>query len=82
MAEKIYDVVVIGSGAGGGTLSARLAQLGAVNLSRTRHLFLVPALIFAATTAFAQAPRRPAPNKVDRSLQESLKAGGVRNSSR
>jgi choline dehydrogenase-like flavoprotein len=29
MAEKIYDVVVIGSGAGGGTLSARLAQLGA-----------------------------------------------------
>ncbi len=29
MAEKIYDVVVIGSGAGGGTLSARLAHLGA-----------------------------------------------------
>ncbi len=29
MAEKLYDVVVIGSGAGGGTLSARLAELGA-----------------------------------------------------
>jgi choline dehydrogenase-like flavoprotein len=29
MAEKLYDVVVIGSGAGGGTLSARLAGLGA-----------------------------------------------------
>src|SRR5690242_1439968 len=29
MAGKLYDVVVIGSGAGGGTLSARLAQLGA-----------------------------------------------------
>ena len=29
MADKLYDVVVIGSGAGGGTLSARLAQLGA-----------------------------------------------------
>jgi choline dehydrogenase-like flavoprotein len=28
MAEKLYDVVVIGSGAGGGTLSARLAGLG------------------------------------------------------
>src|ERR1700722_4262526 len=29
MQPKIYDVVVIGSGAGGGTLSARLANLGA-----------------------------------------------------
>lgn len=29
MADKLYDVVVIGSGAGGGTLSARLAELGA-----------------------------------------------------
>ncbi len=29
MADKIYDVVVVGSGAGGGTLSARLAELGA-----------------------------------------------------
>ncbi len=29
MATKLYDVVVIGSGAGGGTLSARLAGLGA-----------------------------------------------------
>ena len=29
MPAKIYDVVVIGSGAGGGTLSARLANLGA-----------------------------------------------------
>ena len=29
MAGKLYDVVVIGSGAGGGTLSARLASLGA-----------------------------------------------------
>ncbi|MBV9674901.1 MAG: GMC family oxidoreductase, partial [Acidobacteriaceae bacterium] len=29
MAGKLYDVVVIGSGAGGGTLSARLAELGA-----------------------------------------------------
>ncbi len=29
MQEKLYDVVVIGSGAGGGTLSARLAELGA-----------------------------------------------------
>jgi choline dehydrogenase-like flavoprotein len=29
MANKLYDVVVIGSGAGGGTLSARLARLGA-----------------------------------------------------
>lgn len=29
MAKTIYDVVVIGSGAGGGTLSARLAELGA-----------------------------------------------------
>ena len=29
MQQKIYDVVVIGSGAGGGTLSARLATLGA-----------------------------------------------------
>ena len=29
MADKLYDVVVIGSGAGGGTLSARLAGLGA-----------------------------------------------------
>ena len=29
MAGKLYDVVVIGSGAGGGTLSARLAHLGA-----------------------------------------------------
>lgn len=28
MANKIYDVVVVGSGAGGGTLSARLAGLG------------------------------------------------------
>ena len=29
MADKIYDVVVVGSGAGGGTLSSRLAELGA-----------------------------------------------------
>ncbi len=29
MPEKLYDAVVIGSGAGGGTLSARLANLGA-----------------------------------------------------
>jgi choline dehydrogenase-like flavoprotein len=29
MQQKIYDVVVIGSGAGGGTLSSRLATLGA-----------------------------------------------------
>src|SRR3569833_3611447 len=29
MPDKLYDVVVIGSGAGGGTLSARLAGLGA-----------------------------------------------------
>lgn len=29
MQDKLYDVVVIGSGAGGGTLSARLANLGA-----------------------------------------------------
>jgi len=29
MADKIYDVVVIGSGAGGGTLAAQLAQGGA-----------------------------------------------------
>ena len=29
MQQKIYDVVVIGSGAGGGTLSSRLANLGA-----------------------------------------------------
>ena len=29
MTQKLYDVVVVGSGAGGGTLSARLAQLGA-----------------------------------------------------
>lgn len=29
MANTVYDVVVIGSGAGGGTLSARLAELGA-----------------------------------------------------
>jgi choline dehydrogenase-like flavoprotein len=29
MEQKIYDVVVVGSGAGGGTLSSRLAQLGA-----------------------------------------------------
>jgi choline dehydrogenase-like flavoprotein len=29
MADKLYDVVVIGSGAGGGTLSAQLAGLGA-----------------------------------------------------
>src|SRR5579875_402701 len=29
MQNKLYDVVVIGSGAGGGTLSARLASLGA-----------------------------------------------------
>jgi choline dehydrogenase-like flavoprotein len=29
MTNKVYDVVVIGSGAGGGTLSARLANLGA-----------------------------------------------------
>lgn len=29
MQTKLYDVVVIGSGAGGGTLSARLADLGA-----------------------------------------------------
>jgi choline dehydrogenase-like flavoprotein len=29
MASKLYDVVVVGSGAGGGTLSARLANLGA-----------------------------------------------------
>lgn len=29
MQSKLYDVVVIGSGAGGGTLSARLADLGA-----------------------------------------------------
>jgi len=29
IANKLYDVVVIGSGAGGGTLSARLAGLGA-----------------------------------------------------
>ncbi len=29
MRTKIYDVVVVGSGAGGGTLSARLAELGA-----------------------------------------------------
>lgn len=27
--QKLYDVVVVGSGAGGGTLSARLAELGA-----------------------------------------------------
>ena len=29
MAETIYDVVVVGSGAGGGVLSSRLAELGA-----------------------------------------------------
>jgi choline dehydrogenase-like flavoprotein len=29
MAEKLYDVVVVGSGAGGGTLSAQLANAGA-----------------------------------------------------
>jgi choline dehydrogenase-like flavoprotein len=29
MEQKLYDVVVVGSGAGGGTLSARLAELGA-----------------------------------------------------
>ena len=29
MSEKLYDVVVIGSGAGGGVVSARLAELGA-----------------------------------------------------
>ncbi len=29
MQQKIYDVVVVGSGAGGGTLSSRLANLGA-----------------------------------------------------
>ncbi len=29
MPSKLYDVVVVGSGAGGGTLSARLANLGA-----------------------------------------------------
>ena len=29
MAEKVYDVVVVGSGAGGGTLSAQLANAGA-----------------------------------------------------
>ncbi len=29
MQEKLFDVVVVGSGAGGGTLSARLASLGA-----------------------------------------------------
>ena len=29
MQDKLYDVVVIGSGAGGGTLAARLAALGA-----------------------------------------------------
>ncbi|HEX4167207.1 MAG TPA: GMC family oxidoreductase [Bryobacteraceae bacterium] len=29
MPSKLYDVVVVGSGAGGGTLSARLAELGA-----------------------------------------------------
>jgi choline dehydrogenase-like flavoprotein len=29
MTNKLYDVVVVGSGAGGGTLSARLANLGA-----------------------------------------------------
>src|SRR5579864_5248169 len=29
MAEKVYDVVVVGSGAGGGTLSAQLARGGA-----------------------------------------------------
>lgn len=29
MTQRLYDVVVVGSGAGGGTLSARLAQLGA-----------------------------------------------------
>ena len=28
MAVKIYDVVVVGSGAGGGTLSAHLARAG------------------------------------------------------
>ncbi|HSU29877.1 MAG TPA: GMC family oxidoreductase [Bryobacteraceae bacterium] len=32
MANKLYDVVVIGSGAGGGTLSSRLADLGADTL--------------------------------------------------
>lgn len=32
MANKLYDVVVIGSGAGGGTLSSRLAELGADTL--------------------------------------------------
>ena len=29
MADTLYDVVVVGSGAGGGTLSSRLAELGA-----------------------------------------------------
>ncbi len=29
MPDKLYDVIVVGSGAGGGTLSARLAELGA-----------------------------------------------------
>ena len=29
MQQKIYDVVVVGSGAGGGTLSSRLANFGA-----------------------------------------------------
>lgn len=29
MATKVYDVIVVGSGAGGGTLSSRLANLGA-----------------------------------------------------
>ena len=29
MADRVYDVVVVGSGAGGGTLSSQLARAGA-----------------------------------------------------